>query len=77
MRLKSYVMGQWRSGQGKGEEILNASTGEKIAEVSSEGIDFKGMLEYARNIGGPNLRMMTFHKRALMLKNIAKYLLER
>lgn len=77
MRLKSYVMGQWRFGQGKGEEILNASTGEKIAEVSSEGIDFKGMLEYARNIGGPNLRKMTFHKRALMLKNIAKYLLER
>ncbi|MDP4174027.1 MAG: phenylacetic acid degradation bifunctional protein PaaZ [Bacteroidota bacterium] len=77
MRLKSYVMGQWRLGQGKGEQVLNASTGEKIAEVSSEGIDFKGMLEYARNIGGPNLRKMTFHKRALMLKNIAKYLLER
>ncbi|MDP4192306.1 MAG: phenylacetic acid degradation bifunctional protein PaaZ [Bacteroidota bacterium] len=77
MRLKSYVMGQWRLGQGKGEQVLNASTGEKIAEVSSEGIDFKGMLEYAHNIGGPNLRKMTFHKRALMLKNIAKYLLER
>lgn len=77
MRLKSYVMGEWRFGEGKGQEILNAATGEKIAEVSSEGLDFKGILEYARNTGGPKLRKMTFHERALMLKAMAKYLMER
>lgn len=70
-------MGQWRFGEGRAQEVLNAITGEKIADVSSEGLDFKGMLEYGRNVGGPKLRKMTFHERAFMLKAMAKYLLER
>ena len=52
-------------------------TGEPVAEVSSEGLDFNGMLEYARNTGNPKLRSMTFHERARMLKEMAKYLMER
>src|SRR4030095_9482838 len=42
-----------------------------------EGLDFKGMLEYARNTGGPALRKMTFHERALMLKRLALYLTDK
>lgn len=74
MKLKSYVAGQWVEGEGKGIMLLNAVTGEKVAEATSKGIDFKAMLDYARKTGGPALRRMTFHERALMLKALALYL---
>ena len=74
MKLKNYAYGQWIEGQGSGTLLSNAVTGEVIAEAGSTGIDFKGMLEYARSVGGPALRKMTFHERALMLKSLALYL---
>ncbi|RMG43771.1 MAG: phenylacetic acid degradation bifunctional protein PaaZ [Candidatus Dadabacteria bacterium] len=77
MRLESYVAGKWVGGSKNGKVLLSAVNGEKVAEISSEGIDYKGMLEYARTVGNPNLRRMSFHERALMLKAAAKYLLER
>lgn len=77
MQVRSYAMGEWYFGGGDPDVLLNSYTGEKVAEVSSRGLDFKGMLEYARNTGGPNLRKMTFHQRAILLKNIAKYISEK
>lgn len=77
MRLQSYVEGRWTEGKGSGAALYHAVSGEKIAEVSSEGIDFKAMLDYARGVGGPNLRRMTFHERARMLKALANYLMQR
>ncbi|HEX7121412.1 MAG TPA: phenylacetic acid degradation bifunctional protein PaaZ [Gemmatimonadaceae bacterium] len=77
MRLKNYALGQWVEGSGPGTDLFHAVTGEKIAEASSEGLDFKAMVEYARTVGGPKLRRMTFHERARMLKAMALYLTER
>src|ERR1041385_4340721 len=77
MRVQSFVGGQWCTGAGTAEDLFHAVTGEKVAEVTSAGLDFKGAFEYARNIGGPKLRQMTFHERARMLKSLAKYLTER
>jgi oxepin-CoA hydrolase/3-oxo-5,6-dehydrosuberyl-CoA semialdehyde dehydrogenase len=77
MRLQSYAEGKWVEGKGKGTDLFNAVTGEKVAEISSEGINFKGMLEYARKTGGTKLRKMTFHERARMLKALAQYLMNR
>ncbi len=77
MRLRSYALGQWVEGSGPGTELFHAVTGEKVAEASSNGLDFRAMTEYARKVGGPTLRAMTFHQRALMLKAMAKYLAER
>ncbi len=77
MRLQSYAEGQWFEGHGNPHELFHAVTGEKIAEVANEGLDFRAMLEYGRKVGGPKLRKMTFHERALMLKSLAKYLLSR
>jgi len=76
-RLRSYAQGEWIEGKGKSVELVHAVTGETIGEASSEGLDFDGMLEYARATGGPKLRAMTFHARARMLKEMAKYLMER
>lgn len=76
-RLKSYARGEWVEGTGKFTDLVHAVTGQKIGEASSEGVDFRGMLEYARNVGNPNMRRLTFHQRARMLKELAKYLMER
>ncbi|MEO6446907.1 MAG: phenylacetic acid degradation bifunctional protein PaaZ [Gemmatimonadaceae bacterium] len=77
MRLQNYALGQWVQGTGAGTDLLHAVTGEHVAEASSEGLDFKAMLHYARTVGGPAMRRLTFHQRALMLKEMAKYLGER
>ena len=76
-RLKSFARGEWVEGTGRATDLIHAVTGEKIGEATSEGLDFKGMLEYARSVGNPNMRRLTFHERARMLKEMAKYLLER
>lgn len=76
-KIQSFVQGHWHTPQTTGRPVYHAVTGEPIAEISSEGLDFKGMLDYARTVGGPNLRSMTFHERARMLKALALYLSER
>jgi oxepin-CoA hydrolase/3-oxo-5,6-dehydrosuberyl-CoA semialdehyde dehydrogenase len=76
-KIQSFAQGRWHTPQGEGRLVYHAVTGEPIAEISSEGLDFKGMLDYARSVGGPNLRKMTFHERARMLKALALYLSER
>ena len=76
-KFKSYALEKWVEGEGQGQVILHAVTGEPLGEVSSRGLEFKAMLNYARTKGGPGIRGMTFHERALLLKNMAKYLMER
>jgi oxepin-CoA hydrolase/3-oxo-5,6-dehydrosuberyl-CoA semialdehyde dehydrogenase len=75
--LQSYAEGAWTGGTGAGVTLLNAVTGEPVGMASSEGLDFRGMLEYGRKTGGPALRTMTFHARARMLKALATHLMER
>ena len=76
-QLENYVRGEWVAGAGRLTDLFHAVTGEKIAETSTGGIDFAGMVEYAKRVGGPALRRMTFHERALMLKAVAQYLMAR
>ena len=75
--LNNYAYGQWIEGAEKGQELFNAITGEAIATASSKGVDFAQMCDYARTIGGPKLRKMTFHERGLMLKALALHLMEK
>ncbi len=76
-RLENFVMGAWAPGTGRMTELFHAVTGEKIAETSTGGVDFAGMVDHAKRVGGPALRRMTFHERALMLKAMAQYLMAR
>ncbi len=76
MKLQNYALGQWVAGTGRMTELVHAVTGEVIGETSSGGLDFKAMTEYARRVGGPKLRAMTFHERARMLKAMALHLME-
>jgi oxepin-CoA hydrolase/3-oxo-5,6-dehydrosuberyl-CoA semialdehyde dehydrogenase len=76
MNLQSYVAGAWRSGSDDGVAMRDATTGDIIAQASSAGIDFAGVLAHARETGGPALRAMTFHQRAALLRALAKRLSE-
>ena len=72
--LKNYALGQWVAGADKGQELFNAITGDVVATTSSKGLDFGQMCDYARTVGGPKLRKMTFQERGLMLKALALHL---
>ena len=77
MQVKNYILGEWVSG--KGEEInhFHSITGEHISSASSEGIDYKAILQFGRDKGSSSLRKMTFQQRGEMLKSLALYLHKR
>ena len=76
MKLQHFAENQWVSGNDDGQPLVSAVDGSAIASITSAGLDFADMLDYARRVGGPNLRRYTFHERANMLKSLAKYLME-
>ncbi len=69
--LQNYAEGKWVAGAGGLAELRSAIDGEVVALTSSQGLDFAAMLKHAREEGGPALRALTFHQRALMLKALA------
>ncbi len=76
-KLQSYSQGKWFTSPETGAILKNAVTGDDVASICSDGLDFAAMANYARTVGGPALREFTFHQRAMMVKNLATYLLER
>lgn len=76
-QLKNYAEGKWVSAKKEGDVLYNAVTGDAIYTASSEGLDFGAMMDYARKVGGPALRKLTFHQRGRMLKALAMYLMDR
>lgn len=77
MKLQNYAQGKWTAGAEDGQTLYNAITGESIATASSKGLDFGDMMRYARKVGGPALRKMTFQERGRMLKALALHLQEK
>ena len=75
--LESYVAGRWHVPTGGGVEVHDATTGEPVARVGSDGIDVAAALRHAREVGGPALRQLTFGQRAGILKALGGYLNER
>lgn len=75
--LQNYAEGKWVNAAASGETLYNAINGNPIYTASSEGLDFGRMMEYARNVGSPALRKLSFQQRGLMLKALAMYLNDR
>lgn len=73
-KLENYITGRWITGDGDGQILYNSVNGTPVATASTEGLDFKSILEYARKTGNPALRKMTFHERGNMLKALAIHL---
>jgi oxepin-CoA hydrolase / 3-oxo-5,6-dehydrosuberyl-CoA semialdehyde dehydrogenase len=73
-KLGNYITGNWIIGDGDGQQLYNAVTGEAIAAATTKGLDFASITNYARKTGNPALRKMTFHERGNMLKALAIHL---
>lgn len=70
VELKSFLQGKWVSGHGKSVFLYNPTTEEKIAEASTEGLDFHEALHFARKQGGKALRSLHFKERAHLLRKM-------
>ncbi len=74
--VRSFATGVWIDCNEAARTIHSAITGKTIARAGNDTLDVAGMLEYAKKVGGQNLRKMNFHARAKMLKAIAQSLTE-
>ena len=77
MKLQSYLMGEWREGQGEGVPVRDASTGEVLARVTAEGLPVKEAVAWGREVGGKALLALGFQERGRRLRALAQYLSER
>jgi len=73
-KLANYIQGQWQDFQGEGIAQYHAITGEILSMVNGETLDYDGIMDYARRVGNPALRKMTFQERGLMIKALALHL---
>ncbi len=73
-KLENFVKGSWVTGDDEGQILYNAVTAETIASATTQGLDFKAMIDYAHTVGNPNLRKLTFHERGRMLRALAMHL---
>ncbi|KFF58949.1 enoyl-CoA hydratase [Cryobacterium sp. MLB-32] len=71
--LPSYVRGSWftPTDTSAAVDVRDASTGEVVTRVTSKGIDLAAALDYARTVGQDSLGALTFHQRAVLLKQMA------
>lgn len=76
IELQSYLGGEFRAGKGKKATLVDPTSGEPVAEAGTEGLDLSAALRYARDVGGPALRAMTFRERGELLKRMSKTLHE-
>jgi len=74
MKLPNFLAGQWVDGSGPGTPLIDPVTGEELARISSEGVDLKTALEFARSQGGPGLRQLTYAQRADLLAKLGELL---
>jgi oxepin-CoA hydrolase / 3-oxo-5,6-dehydrosuberyl-CoA semialdehyde dehydrogenase len=77
--VPSFVRGQWwmprqSAVAGDATTVRDASTGEVLFHVSAEGLDLASVVDYGRTVGQRELGKLTFHQRALKLKELAQFL---
>lgn len=70
--LTSFLGGNWVAGNGKAAELVNPATEEPLARASSGGLDLGAALSYAREVGGPALRALSFAERGALLEKMSK-----
>jgi 3,4-dehydroadipyl-CoA semialdehyde dehydrogenase len=72
IELASFVEGKWVAGTGAGTELVNPATEEPLARASTSGLDMRRLLAFAREVGGPALRKLSFAERGALLENASK-----
>ena len=74
INVPSFAAGAWVAPDSGARPIACAITGDVLAQAGNATLDVGAMHAYAREVGGPNLRKLTFHDRARMLKALALHL---
>ncbi|TLM84460.1 phenylacetic acid degradation bifunctional protein PaaZ [Pseudarthrobacter sp. NamE2] len=76
--VPSFIMDSWwtpdAGSSADAVHVRDASTGEILAKVSTAGLDLQAVVDYGRDTGQAELGQLTFHQRALKLKELAQYL---
>ncbi|PIE27646.1 MAG: phenylacetic acid degradation bifunctional protein PaaZ [Micrococcales bacterium] len=74
--VPSYVKDAWWTPEpgSRLTDVLDASTGELVAKVGTDGLDIATVIEHGRTVGQAELSKLTIHERALKLKELAQYL---
>src|SRR5690242_11199976 len=75
-QLSSYLGGRWAAGTGTAQPLFNPATEEPLASASSDGLDLGAALEFARRVGGPALRALSFAERGALVKAMAETMQE-
>lgn len=77
--LPSYLRDRWWTPASDPDAIVvrDASTGAAITAVGTAGIDLAGALDHARTVGQQSLGALTFHQRAVLLKQFGQVLAAR
>lgn len=70
-KQKSYLCESWQEGEGEGETLLNPATEAVLGFASSQGLNLKAALDFARSEGGPPLRALTFKQRGDLVRKTA------
>jgi 3,4-dehydroadipyl-CoA semialdehyde dehydrogenase len=76
IRLQHLLGGRWVDGEGEGTLLRDPATAIPIASTSAVGIDVAEPMNWARRVGGAQLRAMTFVERAELLSSFAEKLRE-
>ncbi|MFO1050822.1 MAG: 3,4-dehydroadipyl-CoA semialdehyde dehydrogenase [Planctomycetota bacterium] len=69
--LESFLRGEWRRGTGRPRPLQDPTRETDIAACDSTGLDFRGAVNFAREVGGPNLRKVGFAERGKWLKALS------
>ena len=73
--LSSFINDKWVTGSGPEIPLFDATTGSQVAALAAGGLDLAGAVRYGRDVGGGELRDLTFHERASVLRDVGKFLL--
>ncbi|MBI2394091.1 MAG: 3,4-dehydroadipyl-CoA semialdehyde dehydrogenase [Deltaproteobacteria bacterium] len=76
-QLGSWVSGAWVAGKGKPAQLVNPTTEGVLAETSTEGVDMARALAFARDVGGPALRAMSFKERGALVRKLSRAIHEK
>ncbi len=74
LTLRSFLGGEWRTGSGELQRLVNPATEAPLARAGSAGLDLAAALDHARRQGGPALRRLSFAERGALLKATAEAL---
>lgn len=77
LTVHNYARDRWFQSGERLQDIHSAVTGAVVARTGTAGLDFEGILHHARSVGSQNLRRLSFHERARMLKALASAIMER